>query len=125
MLLQSLMGLGRSFVDILANRTEILALDLKEDRLRFVAILLLGACAFFVLAVGVILGLFFLVFCFWESSRLLVLGILMATFLISGVILFFLLALSLKKMPGPFQGTLSELYRDREAFGGPGKKDKR
>jgi len=125
MLLQSVMRLGRSFVGILANRVEILALDLKEDRLRFVGLLLLGATAFFVLALGVILGAFFLVFCFWESNRLLVLGILMAIFLIAGAVLFFLLARSLRTMPGPFEGTLSELYKDREALGGLDKEVKR
>jgi uncharacterized membrane protein YqjE len=125
MLFDSLKGIGRAFFEILINRVETLSLDLKEDRYRFVSLLLLGASAFFVLALGVVLGVFFLVMAFWASSRLLAIGIIMAVFLSVGLSLFALLVRKIKTLPGPFEGILSEFYKDREALGGRRRGDKR
>jgi uncharacterized membrane protein YqjE len=116
MILESLKGLGRTFVEILGNRVETLSLDLKEDRIRFVSLLLLGASAFFVLSLGIILVVFFLVLTFWTTNRLMVIGILTAMFLGGGLILLALLVQRVRNMPGPFEGTLSELYKDRDAL---------
>ena len=125
MLFDSLKGIGRAFFEILINRVETLSLDLKEDRYRFVSLLLLGASAFFVLALGVVLGVFFIVMAFWASSRLLAIGIIMAVFLSVGLSLFALLVRKIKTLPGPFEGILSEFYKDREALGGRRRGDKR
>jgi uncharacterized membrane protein YqjE len=116
MILESLKGLGRTFVEILGNRVETLSLDLKEDRIRFVSLLLLGASAFFVLSLGIILVVFFLVLTFWTTNRLMVIGILTAMFLCGGLILLALLVQRVRHLPGPFEGTLSELYKDRDAL---------
>jgi uncharacterized membrane protein YqjE len=118
MILESLKGLGHAFTEILINRLETLSLDLKEDRLRFVSLLLLGTSAFFVLSLGIILGVIFLVLTFWTSNRLMVIGILMMMFLGAGLSLFALLVRRINTLPGPFEGTLSEFYKDREALGG-------
>jgi uncharacterized membrane protein YqjE len=125
MLFDSLKGIGRAFFEILINRIETLTLDLKEDRYRFVSLLLLGASAFFVLMLGIILGVFFLVLTFWASNRLLAIGILMSLFLGLGISLFALLVRKMKTLPGPFEGILSEFYKDREALGGRRRGDKR
>ena len=124
MLFDSLKGIGRAFFDIFINRIETLTLDLKEDRYRFVSLLLLGASAFFILTLGIILGVFFLVLTFWESSRLLAIGILMGLFLVAGLFLFAVLVRKIKTLPGPFEGILSEFYKDREALGGRRRGDK-
>ena len=116
MILESIKGLGRTFVEILGNRVETLSLDLKEDRIRFVSLLLLGASAFFVLSLGIILVVFFLVLTFWTTNRLMVIGILTAMFLGGGLILLALLVQRVRNMPGPFEGTLSELYKDQDAL---------
>jgi len=118
MLVESLKGLGRAFVEILSNRLENLSLDLKEDRIRFVSLLLMGASAFFILCMGILLGVFFLVLILGASSRLLVMGILAAVFFSVGLTLFALLVRRIRDLPGAFEGTLSAFYKDREALGG-------
>jgi uncharacterized membrane protein YqjE len=116
MLLESLKGLGRTFVEILSDRLETLSLDIKEDRIRFVSLLMLGAFAFFLLSLGIILGVLWLVLTFWNSDRILVIGILTAMFAIAGLVLLFLLVRRLDRLPGAFEGTIAELDKDREAF---------
>ena len=125
MLFDSLKGIGRAIFEIVINRIETLTLDLKEDRYRFVSLLLLGASAFFVLMLGIILGVFFLVLACWESNRLLAIGILTSLLLTLGATLFAILARKIKTLPGPFEGILSEFYKDREALGGRRRDDKR
>ena len=109
-------GLGRTFVEILSDRLETLSLDIKEDRIRFVSLLMLGAFAFFLLSLGIILGVLWLVLTFWNSDRILVIGILTAMFAIAGLVLLFLLVRRLDRLPGAFEGTIAELDKDREAF---------
>ena len=121
MLQETLKGLGQTFVEILSDRMETLSLDIKEARIHLVSIMILGALIYFLISLGVILGVLLLVFAFWESHRLLVLGILTAAFLGFGSIMSFLLARWLRKGPKLFEGTISELNKDREALGFSGK----
>jgi uncharacterized membrane protein YqjE len=116
MLLESIKGLGRTFVEILSDRLETLSLDIKEDRIRFVSLLMLGAFTFFLLSLGIILGVLWLVLTFWDSNRILVIGILTAMFAVAGLVLLFLLVRRLDRLPGAFEGTIAELDKDREAF---------
>ena len=118
MLLESLKGLGQTFVEILRTRMEILSLDVKEDRIRLVSILMLGAFSFLLLSLGIILGVFWLIVTFWEADRLLVMGILTAVLMGCGLILLALLVWRLRSGPGPFEGTIAELNKDREALVG-------
>jgi uncharacterized membrane protein YqjE len=118
MLVESLRGLGRTIVEILGNRLESLALDVKEDRIRLVSLLMLGAFTFFLISLGVVLAVFWIILASWEGNRLLVLGILTGLFVISGAVLLFLLVTRLRNLPGAFDGTIAEFDKDREALGG-------
>lgn len=116
MLLKSLKGLGLTFVEILLTRMEILSLDVKEAKIRFFSVLILGLLAFFFLAFGVILGVFMLIIIFWQTDRLLVMGIIVAALLGCGLILLMILICKLRNGPLLFQGTIAELDRDRETL---------
>jgi uncharacterized membrane protein YqjE len=118
MLLDSVRGLGRTIVEILGNRLESLALDVKEDRIRLVSLLMLGAFTFFLISLGIILAVFWIILASWEGSRLLVLGILTGLFACAGGVLLFLLVTRLRNLPGAFDGTIAEFEKDREALGG-------
>ena len=118
MLIESLRGLGRTLVEIVGNRLESLALDVKEDRIRLVSLLMLGAFTFFMISLGIILAVFFVILASWEGNRLLVLGILAGLFAATGAVLLFLLITRLRNLPGAFDGTLAEFDKDREALGG-------
>jgi uncharacterized membrane protein YqjE len=123
MLLELLKSLGRNFVEILGNRLETLSLDLKEDRIRLVSLLMLGAIAFFLMSLGIIFAVFWLVVVFWERNRYLVIGISTVSFAVVGAALMVLLVVRIKNVRGAFESTISEFNKDREALGGRGKKD--
>lgn len=118
MIFESLKRLVRTAVELVRTRLELLSLDVEEAKLRLLSILLLGAVAFFCLTFGLALGAFWLVVAFWETHRLLVLGILTGTFLGGGLVALAALAWRAKKGPRLFATTLAELGKDAEALGG-------
>ncbi len=118
MLINSLRMLGRSSIEIIRTRLEILSLDAKMARARQVSILMLAASTFFIFSLGIILGVFWIIIKFWDTDRLLVLAILTGAFLFIGVIMLIILILKLNNGPHLFEGTLAELEKDIEAFGG-------
>lgn len=122
MLLDSIKGLGRTFVEILGSRLETLSLDVKEDEARLLSLLALGAVAMFSVFLAVILGLFWLVLAFGEEGRALAAAILAGAFTLLGAVLLLVLARRIRKAPGPFAGTLSELAKDRDALAGVGRR---
>ena len=116
MLLESIKGLGETLVEVMRVKIEILSLDVKESRIRFLSILMLGVFSLLLLSLGIILGIFWLIIAFWESDRLLVMGILSAVLLSGGSVMLAVLIWKLKNGPEPFEGTISELNKDSEAF---------
>jgi uncharacterized membrane protein YqjE len=121
MLVKSLKRLGQTVIEILQTRMEILSLDVKEARIRFVSILMLYAFTFFSLSLGIVFGAFWLIIKFWETNRLLVVGILAVGFLACGLILMVVLVRRLRNGPRPFEGTIAELNKDRDVLVGRGK----
>lgn len=110
--LDSLRRLGANLLGTVHDRVELFAVELHEEKLRLMQLLLwLGAIAF----AGVMALTFVsltLVYLFWDSARLAVLG---------GLALFYLAALGgvalafrryLARQPRPFASTLSELKED-------------
>jgi len=118
MLLESLRRLARTAVEVVRSRLELLSLDVEEAKLRLLSILLLGAVAFFCLTLGLVMGAFWLVVAFWDTHRMLVLGLLTGGFLGGGLLALAALAWRAKKGPRLFAATLAELEKDGEARGG-------
>jgi uncharacterized membrane protein YqjE len=119
MVLDSLKRLARTAVEIVRTRLELLSLDVEEAKVRFLSILLAGAVAFFCLSLGVVMGAFWLVVAFWDTHRMLVLGLLTGAFLGGGLLALATLAWRAKKGPRLFAATLGELEKDSEALRGP------
>jgi uncharacterized membrane protein YqjE len=122
MLIESIKGLGKTFVQILCTRLETLSLDIKEDRIRFVSLLVLGATTVALLTLGVVIGALWVVLAFGEANRVLVVGLLTGIFLTAGLIAMAFMIRRLATLPGAFEGTIAELEKDREALEGLGKK---
>jgi uncharacterized membrane protein YqjE len=118
MILESLKRLGRTAVEIVRIRLELLSLDVEEAKLRFLSTLLLGAIAFHGLSLGVVLAAFWLIVAFWDTHRVLVLGLLTGFFLGGGLLALAALSWRAKHGPRLFSATLAELEKDREAMGG-------
>lgn len=118
MLFESLKRLARTAVELVRTRLELLSLDVEEAKLRFLSILLLGAVALLFLSLGVVMGAFWLVVAFWDTHRMLVLGLLTGLFLGGGLLALAGLSWKVRKGPRLFAATLAELGKDGEALGG-------
>jgi len=117
MILKALKRFGHASVEIIRTRLEIMSLDVKEATIRYISVLMLGAITILLLSLGLILGIFLLIIIFWATEPLLVIGILSGSLLLSGLVVLIFLIQRLKKVPGVFDGIISELDKDLEALG--------
>jgi uncharacterized membrane protein YqjE len=113
-LLASLKTLTLTLVDVVQTRLELLSTDVAEERARLTAILISAMVALFCLGVGVILLVIFISVMFWESHRLLTLGLLTGVFLASGIGLWATAMHKLRNKPRLFDASISELAKDRD-----------
>ena len=118
-LLESLRNLARTFVAIVQTRIEIFASEIDEERTRLARIALLAAAAAFCLGLAVILLVFFLVVLFWDSDRLLAIGVLAGVFAVGGIAACLGLRAAISKRPKFLSATLAELRKDGTRLEGP------
>lgn len=118
-LLRSIKHLAAALLAAAQTRLEILATELEEDRLRLVQLLLLGLAAAFCLGVGIVLAVTFVVIYFWDTHRLLAVGILMLIFLGAGAVLGWIVRDKVKTWPRPFAATRGELSKDQASLREP------
>lgn len=111
-LLQSVKHLGQSLLGAAQTRLEILATEYDEERLRLEQLLLFALAAVFCLGVAVVLGAAFVVLYFWDTHRLLAVGILALAFLAIAAALGWVLRAKAKSRPKPFAVTRGELAKD-------------
>ena len=98
------------------NRLELFAVELKEEKCRFVEILLWASAAILLGVMAVTMITFTIVFLFWDSARQLVLVGFCAVYLIGAAVAFLGLKKRLKDRPLPFADSLSEIKKDRECL---------
>lgn len=113
-ILRSARQLGATFIGLLHTRIEIIATEYEEERIRIRQSLLLAIIAGFSLAVAALLTVMFLVVLFWDSYRLLAIGVLLLVFAGIGFGCMLTLARHARSRPRLFAATLSELAKDGE-----------
>lgn len=113
-LLASLKTLTLTLVGVVQTRLELLSTDVAEERARLTAILISAMVALFCIGVGVVLLAIFVVVMFWDTYRLLTLGLLTAIFLASGIGLWIVTMQKMRNKPRLFDASISELAKDRE-----------
>ncbi|MDR3391473.1 MAG: phage holin family protein [Sulfuriferula sp.] len=113
-LLASLTALGATLIAIAHTRLELLSVDIEEDRQHFLSLLVLTLIALFCLGVGVVLAIILLVAVFWDTHRLLVLGVLAGCFLVAGMSAWLFAMHKSRTKPRIFTSSLSELLKDRQ-----------
>ncbi len=111
-LLGSLKKLTSTFIAIVHTRLELLSTDLEEGRERLISLLAMTFVALFCLCFGMVLLAILVVVLFWDSHRLLVLGLLTGIFIVSGTVIGALAFKALKSMPRMFEASLAELGKD-------------
>lgn len=116
-LFASLKSLSANLISIVQTRLELLSTDVAEERERLTALLVLAQVALFCLGVGVVLLTMLIVVVFWDTHRLLVLGLLTGMFLIAGAATGWLAMHKLRTKPRLFEASLAELAKDRQQLG--------
>lgn len=98
------------------NRLELFAVELKEEKCRFIEVLLWASAAILLGVMAVTMVTFTIVFLFWETARQFVLIAFSALYLFGAVAAFLGLKKRLKDRPLPFADSLSEIKKDRECL---------
>lgn len=117
-LMGSVRRLTGTLIAIVSTRLELLVNELQEERLRLTQMFLLALIALFLLGTGLILLNAFIVVVFWDSHRLLALGLLCVVYLVAGAAV--LMSLRAKAQVGSklFSASLAEFDKDRQALRG-------
>lgn len=116
-LLESLRGVARTFVALVQTRIEIFASEVDEERARFGRILVLAVVALFCLGLAVVLGVMLIAVLFWESNRVLALGIVAGVLALGGVAALLALRSAVRDRPKFLSATLAELRKDQKELG--------
>lgn len=113
-LLDSLTSLVTSLVAMAHTRLELLSSDMEEEREHFFSLLVLAQIALFCLGLGVLLAALLVVVAFWDSYRLLVLGVLAGLFLAAGIAAWRIALHKVRTKPSFFAASMLELLKDRQ-----------
>jgi uncharacterized membrane protein YqjE len=111
--LASFRALGDSLLATMQDRLELLSTELQEEKFRLIQTFIWISAAVFTAMMAITFASLTLVYLFWESARLAVLGGL--TVLYAGALLTIILAFRryLARQPRPFAATLNEIGADR------------
>lgn len=115
-LLSSIKNLASTGASIAQTRLELISIDIKIARSKFISLLVMIISALFFLFFGLVMLALFIVIYSWESDRMTALGLLTGAFLSVGLILAALIMHSLRTMPKLFEASIAELAKDREAL---------
>ena len=115
-LLSSIKNLASTGASIAQTRLELISIDIKIARSKFISLLVMIISALFFLFSGLVMLVLFIVIYSWESDRMTALGLLTGAFLSIVLILAALIMHSLRTMPKLFEASIAELAKDREAL---------
>jgi len=107
------------FAALLQTRLELATTELEEETERLKQSVLLGAIALFFLGVGVILLTLFVVVIFWDTHRLLALGVVTMLYLTIGLVVGLTAKKKMSTTPKFLSVTMAEFEKDRERMSQP------
>ena len=111
--LSSFRVLGESLLANVQDRLTLVSVELQEEKFRLIQTFIWISAAIFTGMMAITFASLTLVYLFWESARLAVLGGL--TLLYSGALVAIIVALRrfIARQPSPFAATLQEIGEDR------------
>lgn len=112
-LFASLKGFAATGVEIAYTRLELFSTEVVEEKERLLALLAYGLAALFFISLGIIFFAIFVTVAFWNSHRLLVLGMFTVLFCGAGVVAYRIASRYLHAKSRPFSASLAELSKDR------------
>ena len=115
-LLASLRTLAGTVLAVVQTRLELLSTEFEEERARIAELLVLAVCAAVCFAFAAFLLVLFIVVFFWDSHRLLTIGILAGAFALSGGFVLAAIRRRASEHPPLFSASIDELRKDRDAL---------
>lgn len=112
-LVSSVRALADSLLAAARQRLELFALELQEEKFRAIQIFIWVSAAVFSAVMAITFVSLTLVYLFWESARLAVLGGLALFYTAGCVGILLAFRRYLSRQPRPFNATLAELQNDR------------
>lgn len=112
-LLGSIRGLADGLLDSARERLELFALELHEEKFRAIQLIIWISIAAFSAILAVTFASLAIVYLFWESARLAVLGGFAVLYGAAFVWIVFYCRRLIARQPKPFEGTIAELQQDR------------
>ncbi len=105
--------LGDSLLSMVQDRLALFSVELQEEKFRLIQTFIWISAAVFTAMLAITFASLTLVYLFWESARLCVLG--GFTLLYSGAAVAIIIALRrfIARQPSPFAATLQEIAEDR------------
>jgi uncharacterized membrane protein YqjE len=114
-LLQSLKELGRTVVDILHTRVDLLVTEIAEEQARLAELVLMAGLALLCFFLGVVFAAFLVVVAFWDTPyRILATAVIAAALFGAGCLLWVVFMKKAKVKPRLFSESLDELGADLE-----------
>lgn len=113
-LFNSVKALAATLLAIGRTRLELLSTEIEEERLRISSIMVWTLVALFCAGLGVVLATLFVVVFFWDTHRLLALGIPALLFLFVATLACAVVIGKARAKPRPFAASLAELSKDCE-----------
>jgi uncharacterized membrane protein YqjE len=110
----SLRSLCDSGIALLQNRIKLFSVELEEQKIRFVRLLALVAAAVFLANTAILAITITIIVVVGERARVPVMIGLCVLYSGAALIAFLALRKEIKDGPEPFEGTISEIKRDRE-----------
>ncbi len=115
----SLRSLGDDLLASVQDRLELFAIDLQEEKFRLIQTFIWIGVAIFTGMMAVMFASLTLVYLFWESARLAVLGGLTAFYAVTMVLIIVAFRRFVARQPKPFSATLQEINEDRACIRNP------
>ena len=114
-LFESVKALGRTAVEALHTRLDLLSTELKEEQARITELLVIAVLALLCVFLAIVFAAFFVVVAVWDTPyRLWVIGLLAAVLAGAGAALWSVFRRKITARPRPFHATLEELSGDIE-----------
>jgi len=115
-LIASIQNLAGTLISIFQTRLELVRVEIEEGRQHLIRLLAVALFSIFCLCMGVFLLTILLIVLFWDTHRVLVIGLMTVAFLAVGSAFWVMTLNTLKRMPKMFEASLAELLRDRQHF---------
>ncbi len=109
----TLRSLGDSLLAGAQERLELLAIELQEEKLRLIRTFIWVGAALFTGMMALTFASLVLVYCFWDSARLGVLGGLAVFYTVALIVIILAFRRFTARQPLPFAATREEMAEDR------------